>query len=70
MTHLSLDEIGCYDSAKAKKMGSQPTMMFSKKRIDYLFYSAGIQIENFEIIHVKMSDHYPLLATFQLHSFK
>ncbi len=50
------------DTAKRTKKEHLPTMMLYKKRIDYIFVSKDFNILNYNVLPVKMSDHYPVVA--------
>lgn len=48
------------------KMGKehQSTMVLSKKRLDYIYFSSELNVTNYDVIPVKMSDHYPVVVEF------
>lgn len=56
------------DTAKRTKKEHLPTMMLYKKRIDYIFVSKDFNILNYNVLPVKMSDHYPVVADLTLNN--
>ncbi|UFJ43119.1 endonuclease/exonuclease/phosphatase family protein [Brevibacillus humidisoli] len=45
---------------------STPTLVTFSRRVDYVFASSDWQVDRYEVIQQKMSDHYPLLVTLTL----
>jgi len=62
--NASIEEVDSLliDVAKRTKKEHLPTMMLYKKRIDYIFVSKDFNVLNYNVLPVKMSDHYPVLA--------
>ncbi|TCO80091.1 endonuclease/exonuclease/phosphatase family protein [Marinisporobacter balticus] len=50
------------DTAVNMKKINLPTFRVSQKRIDYVFTSKSIQVHNYQVIPVTMSDHYPVIV--------
>lgn len=50
------------DTARRTKKEHLPTMMLYKKRIDYIFVSKDFNVLNYNVLPVKMSDHYPVVT--------
>ena len=46
-------------------LGSSLTNSIPGLRIDYIFHSKSIKAVNYEVIHKKLSDHYPVLFKFK-----
>lgn len=45
---------------------STPTLVTIPRRVDYIYASAEWQVEQYQVIKRKLSDHYPLLVTLSL----
>lgn len=51
-----------FDVAKKTEKEHLPTMMLYNKRIDYIFVSKEFDILSYDVVPVKMSDHYPVVT--------
>ncbi len=49
-----------------KGFGNTYIGRFPSFRIDYILHSKGVKTYNFETVHVKYSDHYPITCYFEL----
>jgi len=61
-TNPQFNNIPMIDTAKKMNKTHLSTFMCSSKRIDYIFASKSIQVLNYNVIPVKMSDHYPVIV--------
>ncbi len=50
------------DCGKEKRKEHLSTLMLSNKRIDYIFVSNHFKVINYQVVHSKMSDHYPVVV--------
>jgi len=50
------------DTGKEKNKEHLPTMMLHKKRLDYIFVSKDFIVTKYQVLPVKMSDHYPIIV--------
>lgn len=53
------------DCARVKQMQQHSTIVPFAKRVDYIFASNHLSVAEYRRIHVKWSDHYPILVTLQ-----
>lgn len=60
-TDPDIDDLYLVDAAKTMKKEYLETLMNSGKRIDYIFISESIQILDYKVIPIKLSDHYPVI---------
>ncbi|MBF8982041.1 endonuclease/exonuclease/phosphatase family protein [Lutibacter sp. B2] len=61
-TNPQFNTIPMIDTAKKMNKTHLSTFMCSNKRIDYIFTSKSIQLLNYNVLPVKMSDHYPVIV--------
>lgn len=54
------------DCAKKKERHLLPTMTLFNKRVDFTFASTPWHVDDYQVIGVSWSDHYPLLTTLTL----
>ncbi|MBB6215031.1 endonuclease/exonuclease/phosphatase family metal-dependent hydrolase [Anaerosolibacter carboniphilus] len=50
------------DTGKACQQEHLSTLLCYNKRIDYIFVSKSIKVLNYQVVPVKLSDHYPIMA--------
>lgn len=50
------------DTGKACQQEHLSTLLGYNKRIDYIFVSKSIKVLNYQVVPVKLSDHYPIIA--------
>jgi endonuclease/exonuclease/phosphatase family metal-dependent hydrolase len=50
------------DTGKACQQEHLSTLLGYNKRIDYIFVSKDIKVLNYQVLPVKLSDHYPIIA--------
>jgi endonuclease/exonuclease/phosphatase family metal-dependent hydrolase len=54
------------DCAKEKERHALPTLTPLYKRVDFIFASGCWHVEDYQVINVKWSDHFPLLSILRL----
>lgn len=65
-THLTQLPDFLQDCAMKKERHSLPTLSLFYKRVDFIFATASWHVEEYQVINVKWSDHFPLLTTLEL----
>ncbi|WZL72420.1 endonuclease/exonuclease/phosphatase family protein [Clostridiaceae bacterium 35-E11] len=62
----NFNSIEIIDAGKISTKENLGTLMHSTKRIDYIFVSPDIEVIDYQVLHVNMSDHYPILVNIKL----
>lgn len=65
-TNPEFSDILIKDSAKLIGKENIPTFAPSNNRIDYIFISNDFKLIEYDVLKVKMSDHYPVVAKLEL----
>lgn len=60
-TTPNFNHIEMIDAGKMMKQENIGTLMHSTKRIDYIFTSLDMEVIDYKVLHVNMSDHYPIM---------